>query len=112
MSMAGKKKVVRSPRASQARAPMKNPGKGAPAKSSSRSTVSGPSAKAPFDANDAATRKMADTGDLAAAMPDNPNKKDEYGPASREPKPGAHRAPRDPATGGSTLTESNPSPKV
>ncbi|HET9473168.1 MAG TPA: catalase, partial [Steroidobacteraceae bacterium] len=74
--------------------------------------MSGPSAKAPLDAGDAATRKMADTGELAAAMPANPNKKDEYGEASRDPKPGAHAAPRDPATTGSTLTESNPSPKV
>src|SRR6186713_247278 len=83
-----------------------------PAKSTVRSTASGPSAKAPFDSGDAATRKMADTGELAAAMPANPNKKDEYGAASRDPKPGAHTAPRDPATGGSTLTEGNPSPKV
>jgi len=82
------------------------------AKSTARSTTSGPSAKAPFDSGDAATRKMADTGELAAAMPANPNKKDEYGAASRDPKPGAHTAPRDPATGGSTLTEGNPSPKV
>jgi catalase len=55
---------------------------------------------------------MADTGDLAAAMPANPNKADEYGDAARNPKPGAHREPRDPATLGSTLSESNPSTKV
>jgi catalase len=80
--------------------------------STSRSTMSGPSAKAPLDPSDAAVRKMADTGNLAAAVPANPNKPDEYGDAAREPKPGAHRDPRDPATTGSTLTETNPSPKV
>ncbi len=83
-----------------------------PAGSSSRSTVSGPSAKAPFDAADAATRKMADAGELAAAMPANPNKPDEYGVAARNPRTGAHAQPRDPATTGSTLTETNPSTKV
>ena len=99
----------RKPRRKVARPQSKPKG---PASSSARSTVSGPSSKAPLDANDAATRKMADTGELAAAMPANPNKKDEYGDAARDPKPGAHREPRDPATTGSTLTESNPSPKV
>jgi catalase len=83
-----------------------------PASSSARSTVSGPSAKAPLALDDAATRKMADTGDLAAAMPENPNKPDEYGEASRNPRPGAHHEPRDPSTTGSTLSESNPSTKV
>jgi catalase len=79
---------------------------------SARSTVSGPSAKVPAEANDAATSKMADTGNLAAAFPFNANKADEYGEAARRPKEGAHRGPRDPRTGGSTLTESNASPKV
>ncbi len=82
------------------------------AASSARATVSGPSARAPRDSADAATRKMADAGDLAAAMPANPNKPDEFGAASRDPKEGAHAAPRDPSTTGSTLSESNPSPKV
>ncbi len=83
-----------------------------PASSSARSTVSGPSAKAPMDVGDAAVRKLADTGNLAAAMSANPNKPDEYGDAARSPKPGAHHEPRDPATTGSTLTETNPSRKV
>ena len=83
-----------------------------PASSSARSTVSGPSAKPPPGANDAATRKMADIGDLAAAMPANPNKADEYGDAARNPRVGAHNAARDPAAGGSTLSESNSSAKV
>jgi catalase len=80
--------------------------------SSARSTVSGPSSKAPLDVADAAVRKMADTERLAAAMPFNPNKADEYGEAARQPKPGAHRDPRDPASTGSTLSETNPSPKT
>jgi catalase len=83
-----------------------------PAKSSSRSTTSGPSAKAPRNTGDAAMRKMADTGDLAGAMPANPNKADEYGDAARNPRPGARHEPRNPATLGSTLSESNPSTKL
>jgi catalase len=111
--MAGKKKPGRNPRAPKSRPPaVKVPRSSEGARSSSRSTVSGPSARAPMDAHDAATRKMADTGDLAAAMPANPNKPDEFGDAARNPKPGAHTEPRDPATTGSTLTETNPSPKV
>jgi len=83
------------------------------AKSSARSTVSGPSSKAPgLDPGDAALRKMAAAGELAAAMPENPTKAGEYGEAARAPEEGAHRAPRDPAATGSTLTEINPSPKV
>src|SRR6186713_1155434 len=99
-----RKKAGRNQRASRKPA--------APARSSSRSTVSGPSAKGPRGSDDAATRKMADAGDLAAAMPANPNKADEYGDAARSPKPGARHEPRDPATLGSTLSENNPSTKV
>ncbi len=55
---------------------------------------------------------MAVTGELAAAMPENPNKAAEYGDAARTPGVGAHHAPRDPAATGSTLSEVNPSPKV
>ena len=55
---------------------------------------------------------MADPAALAAAMPFNPNKAGEFGEAARKPAPGAHVEPRDPATTGSTLTETNPSPKV
>ena len=82
------------------------------AASSARSTVSGPSTKAPLDVNDAALRKFADAGDLAASFPANRNKPDEYGDAARQPKEGAHREPQDPATTGSTLSETNPSVKV
>ncbi|MDF3020947.1 MAG: Catalase [Steroidobacteraceae bacterium] len=82
------------------------------AASSARSTVSGPSAKAPLDVNDAALRKFADAGDLAAMFPANRNKPDEYGDAARQPNEGDHREPKDPATTGSTLSETNPSVKV
>jgi len=83
------------------------------ARSSARSTTSGPSAKSKaFDTGDAAARKMASVGELAAAMPENPTKAGEYGEASRHPETGAHVAPRDPAATGSTLTETNPSAKV
>lgn len=88
--------------------PAKNSASG---KSSARSTVSGPSTKAAPDNGDAALRKMAVAGELAAAMPENPTKAGEYGDAARTPVQGAHFAPRDPAATGSTLTESTPSPK-
>jgi catalase len=42
----------------------------------------------------------------------NANKSREFGEAAREPAPGAHVEPRDAAITGSTLTESNPSPKL
>jgi catalase len=84
-----------------------------PLKSSARSTNSGPSARAAQrDEGDRAARKFADTGDLAGEFSENANKVDEYGDASREPREGAHAAPGEAATTGSTLSEANPSPKV
>jgi catalase len=83
-----------------------------PTRTSARSTVSGPAAKASVDVSDAAARKFADSGDLAAQFPENVNKFDEYGAAARDPQAGAHAAPRDSATTGSTLTEATPSPKL
>jgi catalase len=84
------------------------------ARSSSRSTVSGPSARAPVrrGGKDLATEKMIDAADLAARFPENANKVDEFGDAAREPREGAHAEPRDPATTGSTLSETNASPKT
>jgi catalase len=55
---------------------------------------------------------MTDAGDLAAKFPENVNKIDEYGDAAREPREGAHADPRDPATTGSTLSETQTSPKI
>jgi catalase len=84
-----------------------------PAKTSARKTVSGPSRKpAHVDQGDAPARKMAGTAALAVAMPFNANKSREFGEAARDPAPGAHVEPRDAAITGSTLTESNPSPKL
>jgi catalase len=102
--------AARPARKSSAVKSQKSPESG---KSSARSTMSGPSAKAGrFDPKDAAQRKMAATGELAESFPENPNKAGEYGDAAREPDEGVHVAPRDPAATGSTLTEVNPSPKV
>jgi catalase len=81
-------------------------------KSSARSTVSGPSAEASTDHGDAAVRKMAAAGELAAAMPENPNKAGEYGEAARHPQEGAHLEPKAISATGSTLTETTPSPKT
>ena len=82
-------------------------------KTSARSTTSGPSAKPKaVDRGDEAAVKMAATGELAAAMPANPNKAGEYGEAARTPKPGAQVEPDDPSATGSTLTEKITSPKV
>src|SRR5689334_21437670 len=83
------------------------------ARSSARSTMSGPSSRPQAsDTSDAAVRKMAVVGELAASMPENPTKAGEYGDAARKPAEGAHTTPSDPIAGGSTLTESNPSPKT
>jgi catalase len=112
-----KKKSPRA-RARPAPAPRRKPSvvrpakSAAPLKSSSRSTVSGPSAKRGLDVADAAARKMAAVGELAEAMPENPTKAGEYGQAAREPSEGAHNQPRDPSAGSSTLSETNASAKV
>jgi catalase len=110
----------KSPRAStrSAPAPRRKPSAVKPArtpesvKASSRTTVSGPSARKGLDTADAAARKFAAVGELAEAMPENPTKAGEYGEAAREPQEGAHNQPRDPAAGSSTLSETNPSAKV
>jgi catalase len=82
-------------------------------KTSSRSTNSGPSTRPKaVDRGDKAAVKMAAVGELAAAMPANPNKVDEYGEAARTPKPGPQIEPNDPSATGSTLTEELTSPKV
>jgi catalase len=83
-----------------------------PLRTSARATVSGPSKPKALDPGDIAARKMAGANALAAAMPHNPNKPGEYGKRAREPQPGTHNAPREPEITGSTLTETNPSPKV
>jgi catalase len=81
-------------------------------KSSSRSTVSGPSRKAGGKFADAAVAKMDATEALAAAMPYNENKENEHGDLASEPQPGKTVEPKDRSATGSTLSESNVSEKT
>jgi catalase len=83
------------------------------------STVSGPSTSAP--PRNAATagavppelvQKIASAAELAAQMPNNPNKEGEHGAASRNPAPGATREPSTPLATASTVTETMVSDKV
>ena len=98
-----------SPRAMQAkRSPSSDSGKAA-----ARGTMSGPrSLPQGADLTDRAVARLAATATLAQSMPVNENKAQEYGEASREPAAGAMVTPPDPALMGSTLTETNASPKV
>jgi catalase len=86
------------------------------AKSSARSTVSGPSrgrgAAPGAKMSDAAVRKFEATEQLAAGMPFNQNKPFEHGKEAAAPRPGPIVKPSDPAATGSTLTETNASDKV
>ena len=83
------------------------------AKSSARSTLSGPSRGAgAANMTDAAVRKYQATEALAAGMPHNENKAGEHGEAARKPQPGRTVALSDPSATGSTLTEGNAGPKV
>jgi catalase len=85
-------------------------GSGKPA---ARSTMSGPAAlPAGVDLTDAAVAKLAGTAALAASMPHNPTKAAEYGDAARTPVEGTIVEPADPSITGSTLTETNVSPKT
>jgi catalase len=82
------------------------------AKTSSRSTVSGPASPSGSDFGDAQTAKAGAMQDLAAAMPHNANKELEHGEAAYHPAAGQTVEPTDPAATGSTLTEINPSAKA
>ena len=86
----------------------------ASAKSSARSTSSGPTrgGAAPADLSDAAVSKFEATEALAASMPYNENKAGEHGAAAKDPQPGRTVEPPDPAATASTLSESNASDKV
>jgi catalase len=80
---------------------------------SAKSTVSGPTRKASFEASpDRATAKIAGTEELAAAFPHNKAKPSEFGKASAKPAVGQTQEPRDPMVGGSTLSEANASVKA
>lgn len=83
------------------------------AKTSARSTTSGPATKPGREAiSDAATRKLAGTQQLAAAFPFNAAKPSEFGDAAAAPAGGQSVEPPDPSVGASTLTETNASLKV
>jgi len=80
----------------------------------SRATVSGPAESgAQETSNDDLTAKVAATGALAARMPFNANKPQEYGNEPGDAPPvGVSVKPEDPITGSSTVTESNGSDKA
>jgi catalase len=82
-------------------------------------TVSGPSNAPPPTSlgnmnatSERLLHKTVASQQLAADMPYNVNKADEYGEASRTPQPGDNRAPSDPAAGGSTSSETIASAKT
>src|ERR1700738_1145753 len=119
--MASRKKksaTRRTPAAKQparGKSPAKSPQRsGLPAReatSSAKSTVSAPAQRpAPEQLTDAATAKLAGTEALAAAFPFNAAKPSEF--SGDSPAIGQCVAPPDPLIAGSTLTETNPSPKV
>jgi catalase len=81
------------------------------ARSSARSTVSGPTHLA-LDPSDLPALKFAGTEATAAAFPHNATKAAEYGPASRQPPQGQAIEPPDPIIGASTLSETAASPKA
>jgi catalase len=86
---------------------------GVAAKTSAKSTVSGPPRPArAADISDAATAKLAGTEAVAAAMPFNAAKPSEFGRASLAPSVGQSVEPPHPMVGASTLSETNASPKV
>ena len=83
------------------------------AKSSARSTVSGRTPKDGAAAiSDVATAKMAGTEAVAGAFPFNAAKASEYGDAAAAPATGQSVELPHPLVGGSTLTETNASPKA
>jgi catalase len=79
-------------------------------KSTARSTLSGPAQPPSPQIADAATAKLAGTEAMAAAFPFNAAKPFEFG--GNSPAIGQSVEPPDPRVAGSTLTETNPSPKV
>ena len=85
-----------------------------PSRSSSRSTVSGPTHRGGSSetASDGLVLKFASTQKLVADVPYNVNKALEYGDLSRQPPQGQTATPADSSATGSTLTETNPSNKA
>ena len=86
-------------------------GKTSPAKA--KATVSGPAHPGSDATGDVLDAKMAGTQAVAASLPYNATKANEYGElATRGPVEGAHVELPDPIVGASTVTESNSSAKV
>jgi catalase len=98
------------------KSPPRKPGRGASrgeaqaSKTTARSTASGPSAEVVV--SDAATAKVAGTQLVAEAFPSNAAKPAEFGDAAHTPVVGQSVEPPHPMVTGSTLSESNASPKV
>jgi catalase len=89
-----------------------SPAASEPTRSSARTTVSSPSQRPNATAvSDAATAKLAGTEALAAKFPFNAAKPSEFG-APPVAATGNSFKPPDPAVSGSTLSESNASPKL
>src|SRR4051812_24124501 len=103
------KKPVSPPRSAK---PAERAAASSASTTSARSTVSGPSNKSRGSSGDDLVAKQDGTQSLAAAMPFNPNKPNEYGPASAKPRAGATVPSPDPRATGSTLTEQLPSDKL
>nr|ACF98209.1 putative catalase [uncultured bacterium 1114] len=82
------------------------------AKTSARSTTSGPTNKSAADIVDVATAKAAGVEATAAAFPHNAAKASEFGRAALSPATGQSVEPPHPMVGGSTLSETNASEKV
>jgi catalase len=87
-----------------------SPGGAQASKTTARSTASGPSAEVVV--SDAATAKAAGTQLVAEAFPSNAAKPSEFGDAAYTPAVGQSVEPPHPMVTGSTLSESNASPKV
>jgi len=88
------------------------PSKKPAAKAAARNTDSGP-AHTQLAPDDAASQRAVQTGDMAAALPFNPNKAAEHGFASGARAPqGAQLPPPSGLPGASTLSESNASTKA
>jgi catalase len=83
------------------------------ARTSARSTVSGPAHRAGAEQiTDEATAKLAGTEEIAAAFPFNAAKPSEFSRDGQSPVTGQYVEPPDPMVTGSTLTETNASPKA
>jgi catalase len=90
-----------------------NRSKAGGAKTSARSTVSGPARpRRGATPDDAVERKLSGTQALVAAMPFNPNKPGEHGKAALQPQPGATAKPPESVVTASTVRETVASAKL